>query len=295
MPYVRVRGIDLHYREYGSPADPPLVLAHGLLGSIAFMARFDEHPEQIAARGLHVIAYDARGHGRSGFTPRRRDYRWDSHAEDLFAFMQALEIPRASIAGGSMGAGTALMLALAHPKCVDKLILRAPPPFGDDLKPVRRMFGGLATLYQLVGSAATARIVSALPSMRNLQEDNTSNDLRSFFRSQRRAAVVPAIRGLLLDKAQIDPARFAAVHHRTLILTHPGDVLHPLRSGELLHNVMPHASLAVAPSRTYWQENPEALTHVVASFALGQTVAEGLPGSRLHEHGEPMPSAAPAP
>ncbi len=283
MPYARVRGIDLYYREYGSPDDPPLIVAHGLLGSVAFMSRFDERPEDIAARGLRVIAYDARGHGRSGYTKRRRDYRWDSLAEDMFGLMQALGIRRASVSGGSMGAGTALMLALAHPGVVDRLILRAPPPVGEDLKPVRRMFGGLATLYQLFGAGATARIVTALPAMRRVQEANARNELRSFFASQRRAAIVPAIRGLVLDW-ELPVERFTEIRQPALILTHPDDIVHPLASGELLRERMPHAKLAVAPSQRYWQEHPEGLTHVIAAFAKGEPVAEGLPDRVFHDH-----------
>ena len=182
-----------------------------------------------------------------------------------------------------MGAGTALMLALAHPATVDRLILRAPPPFGEDLKPVRRMFGGLATLYQLVGTRATARIVTALPGMRRVQEENERNELRSFFASQRRAAIVPAIRGLLLD-GELPVERFSAIRQPALILTHPDDIIHPLASGEVLRERMMHAKLAVAPSQQYWQEHPEGLTHAVAAFTKGEPVAEGLPDRVFHEH-----------
>ena len=60
--------------------------------------------------------------------------------------------------------------------------------------------------------------------------------------------------------------------------------IHPVSSGDLLYAKMPHARLAVAPTTTYWQENPDALTHVVASFVKGATIATGLPEKILHEH-----------
>lgn len=47
---------------------------------------------------------------------------------------------------------------------------------------------------------------------------------------------------------------------------------------------MPHARLAVAPTATYWQENPDALTHVVSAFVKGETIAQGLPQKVVHEH-----------
>jgi alpha-beta hydrolase superfamily lysophospholipase len=76
VPSVRVRGIDIYYEEHGSASYPCLIMAHGLLGSVAATPRFGERADDIAARGLHVVSYDARGHGRSGYTTRREDYRW---------------------------------------------------------------------------------------------------------------------------------------------------------------------------------------------------------------------------
>lgn len=282
MPTARVRGIDLYYEEYGE--GPHLIVAHGLMGSLATMPTFGWRIQDIAARGLHVVAYDARGHGRSGYTKRRADYHWAALAEDMRGLMSALGIERASVCGGSMGAGTAIMLALAHPESIEKLILVSPPPFGEDLAFARRTFGGLATLFQLFGTHLTARIVAALPAMRPATPRERRDDLRAFLAGQRRAAIVPAIRGLLLDAgAQIDAARFPKITQPTLVLTHPDDPIHPLRSGEILHESITHAKLAVAPTATYWEENPDAFTHVVAAYVRGETIAEGLPGPH-HDH-----------
>jgi pimeloyl-ACP methyl ester carboxylesterase len=284
MPTTRVRGINLYYEEYGSPADPHLLMAHGLMGSIALMRHFAERPEAIATRGLHVVAYDARGHGRSGYTTARADYRWASLAEDMCAFIQALGIEKTSVYGGSMGAGTALMLALEHPEMVEKLILMAPPPFGAHAKAAKRYLGGLSYLYQIFGPKLTARIVMAFPQAKEAQRANPRNDLRSFFASQRRASIVPAIRGLLFDGPGLPTQRFAEIQHQTLILTHPDDPIHPLASGELLYERLPHARLAVAPTARYWDENADALTHVVAAFVKGEPIAQGLPKKLQHEH-----------
>jgi 3-oxoadipate enol-lactonase len=281
MPTVRVRGIDIYYEEYGE--GPHLLMAHGLLGSVALMSRFAERIEDIARRGVHVVAYDARGHGRSGYTTRRADYHWSALAEDMYAVIGALKLDRPTVYGGSMGAGTALMLALAHPEAAERLILMAPPPFGDAVAPVRRTFGGLATLYQILGSRLTARVVTALPAMRRFQRANPRVDLQSFFAGQRRAAIVPAIRGLLRGP-QIPVERLGQIAQPALVLTHPDDPIHPLSSGELLHRRLPHAKLAVALTATYWEEHPDALTHVVAAYSKGDAIARGLPERLCHAH-----------
>lgn len=284
MAYITVRGVNLYYEEYGSRDDPRLVVAHGLMGSIAITQRFAERADGFAAKGLHVIAYDARGHGKSGYTTARSDYHWAALAEDMHGFIRAVGLDRTSVYGGSMGAGTALMLALAHPEMVEKLILMAPPPFREDAKAARQMFGGLSVLFQIFGTSLTSKMIGVFPQARQAQRENPNNNITSFLAAQRRASIVPAIRGLLFGKPGLPIDRFGEIEQQTLILTHPDDPVHPLSSGEILHERMPHARLAVSPTTSYWTENPEALTHVVAAFVKGETIASGLPEKVVHEH-----------
>jgi len=280
---MRVNGIDLHYEQYGSDG-PALIVAHGLMGSVALTKTYGEDLRAFAAKGIRVYAYDARGHGRSGFTRRRADYRWSVLGEEMYGFIRALGLERASVYGGSMGAGSALVCALEHPEVVERLILRSPPPFdGKALKVARGTFGGLATLYELFGAQITSRMVMALPPTKRAQTLDPAHDLRLSFASQRRASIVPAIRGVLFDE-RLPVHRFAEITQPTLILTHPDDEIHPLASGDLLHDRIPHAKLAVAPAGGYWKENPDALPHMVASFVKGETIARGLP-EKAHAHG----------
>ena len=264
---VRVRGVDLHVEACGS--GPVLVVAHGLLGSVELAGRFGAPPRAYADHGLRVVAYDARGHGRSGFTAREADYRWTSHAADLAELLRALGLRRVSLLGGSMGAGSALLVALAHPELVERLVLVAPPPFGAALGVARRTFLPLALLYRLLGANATARIVTALPSMRRLQRETPRNDLLSFFASQRRASIVPAIRGLLRERDPLPLGRFPEIEQEALVFVHPGDAIHPLASGEFLEKTLPRARVRVAPTATHWQEHPEIVTREVAAFVRG--------------------------
>lgn len=281
MASARVNGIDLYYEEHGD--GPPLIFAHGLMGSVELSRHFGENIEAIAARGVRVIAYDARGHGRSGHTPGRADYRWSSHAADMLGLMRALGIDRASVYGSSMGAGTAIVLALSNPGVVEKLVLRAPPPLAGKSNEARRLFGALATMYQFLGPRITSRLLMRIPQVREAEAATPGLSLRNFFASQRRDTVVPAIRGVLFDE-RLPIERLGEIQQQALILTHPGDPIHPVEAGQLLYDAMPHARLAVAPERGYWQQNPDALTHAIAAFVRGEQVARGLPQKVLHEH-----------
>jgi pimeloyl-ACP methyl ester carboxylesterase len=280
MPTLDVNGININSEQAGEDG-AWLIIVHGLLGSIG-NTRPHERPSAFAAKGLRALAYDARGHGESGYTLDRADYTFSALAEDLYTIIHTLGIDRASIYGSSMGAGTALALALAHPESVEKLILRGPTGTGDALKPAQRLFGGMSLLYQAFGSRLAARAIMATAAAKEQQAAYPGRDIRLFYARQRRAAIIPAIRGVLFDE-EIALDRAAEVQHPTLILAHDDDPVHPLATAEALHDRMPHAKLAVAPSATYWDDNPDALTHVISAFVKDETIARGLP-EKAHRH-----------
>jgi pimeloyl-ACP methyl ester carboxylesterase len=253
MPYTLVRGVRLYFEEHGS--GPCLIVAHGMLGSVGTASAVNA--ARLAEQGLRVIAYDARGHGLSEHSEQREDYSWAALAEDLHALMDALGIPRAAVCGTSMGAGAALLLALTQPARVERLILRSPPPFGTDLLPAQRRMGSLAAMCRYLGVPLTARIIGLL--------SGDAEQARTVA-AQRRAALIPAIRGLLFDGAPIPIDRLAEVQAPTLIFGHPGDAMHPLRSAELIRTGVPGASLHVAPSAEHWKQRPDQFCELVASF-----------------------------
>ena len=52
------------------------------------------------------------------------------------------------------------------------------------------------------------------------------------------------------------------------------------------------ADLAVAPSARYWQDNPDGLTHIIASFVKSEQIAPGLPVKVPHLHATPQAEEA---
>jgi pimeloyl-ACP methyl ester carboxylesterase len=105
------------YAEIFGPEDGyPIVLAHGIMCAIRVWAY------QIAdlARDYRVIAYDHRGHGRSGVPSRRANYGLNFLAADLDAVLEATLEPgeRAVIAGHSMGGIAITSWAERYPRRV---------------------------------------------------------------------------------------------------------------------------------------------------------------------------------
>jgi pimeloyl-ACP methyl ester carboxylesterase len=117
---VRSAGVELSGESAGEGV--PMVLLHGLTATRRYVVMGSRALE----RGGHrVIAYDARGHGRSGPADERA-YGYEHLAGDLLAVLEAEGVERAVLAGASMGAHTALRLALEHPERVAALALITP-------------------------------------------------------------------------------------------------------------------------------------------------------------------------
>ena len=101
----------------------PAVLAlHGLTATRRYVLMGSRALE----RGGHtVIAYDARGHGASSRAAEGR-YDYPALVADAATVLDAAGVERAVLAGVSMGAHTAVTLALAMPERVAGLALVTP-------------------------------------------------------------------------------------------------------------------------------------------------------------------------
>jgi len=99
-------GVTLAGEETGE--GPAVVLLHGLTATRRYVVMGSRALER---SGHRVLAYDARGHGRSSPAPA---YTYEALAGDLLAVLDARGIGRALLAGASMGAHTAVRFALDH-------------------------------------------------------------------------------------------------------------------------------------------------------------------------------------
>ncbi len=109
-------GVRFHARQRGEY--PQALFLHGFGGDLQswdlLWPALDE--------GLSALRYDLRGFGRStgGGDPPF------SHADDLGALLDTLQLPRVDLVGVSMGGSIALNFALDHPQRVRRLVLISP-------------------------------------------------------------------------------------------------------------------------------------------------------------------------
>ena len=108
-------GVKLRYRVEGE--GEPVLLIHGFGANVGIQWELPGVTKALA-KDYQVIAYDNRGHGRSGKPHEPEKYGLEM-IEDAVRLLDHLEIDRAHVVGYSMGAFIAGKLAVTHP---DRLI-----------------------------------------------------------------------------------------------------------------------------------------------------------------------------
>lgn len=119
--FTTTDGVALSYEQSGE--GQTVVLLHGLTAARRYVVMGST---ALQRAGQCVVAYDARGHGRSGPAPTPDAYTYKRLARDLAELLDALHIERATLAGVSMGAQTAIRFALDHKDRVQALALITP-------------------------------------------------------------------------------------------------------------------------------------------------------------------------
>ena len=109
----------LYVHEWGDPQGKPLVCLHGVTGYAGVYQRLAE--ERWSTR--RVLAFDLRGHGRSGWEP---PWTFATHVADLAETSAAFGVSSADWVGHSFGGRLVLELAAAHPNLVRRAALLDP-------------------------------------------------------------------------------------------------------------------------------------------------------------------------
>jgi len=113
--YISANGLEIYYKETGH--GKPLILLHGATVTHKIL---EPHLEGFS-RQYRVIAPDLRGHGRTLNPSRELSYQL--MADDLVAFIQALDLNKPYLFGFSDGGQAVLDFALHYPDLPGALVV----------------------------------------------------------------------------------------------------------------------------------------------------------------------------
>jgi pimeloyl-ACP methyl ester carboxylesterase len=244
----------------------PVVLLHGLTATSKYVVMGSRSLER---SGHDVLAYDARGHGASDPAPSPEAYTYPELAADLVDVLDRNGLDRAVLAGASMGAHTAVRLALEHPERVAGLVIITPAydpetwpgdldrwdALSDGLRE-----GGVAGFVEAYGETRDAlRTVLEQRMAVHEHPDAVADALRAVPRSRPFEALeqlgqITAPTVVVADRDELDPG-------------------HPLAVGELYASLIPGARLVVEPEG----ESPIAWRGGSLSKVIAELAAEAVP------------------
>jgi 3-oxoadipate enol-lactonase len=122
MPVIDADGTPINVEVEGK-ADAPVLMFSNSLGTSLHM--WDEQAKTFA-KDYRVVRYDQRGHGKSGAP--EGPYSIERLGRDVLAILNALDIPRVTYCGLSMGGMTGMWLARAAPERFGKMIFSNTAP-----------------------------------------------------------------------------------------------------------------------------------------------------------------------
>jgi pimeloyl-ACP methyl ester carboxylesterase len=263
---VSSQQIDLHghpvtYHRMGD--GPAVLLIHGITSSSrtwrAVMPALAEH--------YTVIAPDLLGHGRSA--KPRGDYSLGGYASGLRDLLVALEIPRATVVGHSLGGGVAMQFAYQFPERVERLALVDSGGLGAEVSLVLRAatLPGAEYVLPLLASSPLRGAGAALGSALGRVGLRASADVRGMAEGFESLGDGDARRAFLhTARSVIDPAGqrvdatdrlYLAEHVPSLIVWGEKDHMIPVKHAHDAHVQMPNSRLEIFEGAGHFPFNDE--------------------------------------
>jgi pimeloyl-ACP methyl ester carboxylesterase len=241
-------GVRLAVREWPG-TESPLLLLHGLASSSHI---WDLVAPRLQRSGSRVVAYDQRGHGRSG--KPSSGYGFERVAADAASVIRGTRLGRPVVVGHSWGANVALELAVRHRRMVRGLVL---------------LDGGFLNLRGRM-DWSTAKEQLAPPELKGTPVYEFLEMLRYFLDGQ--IEITPEVEAVFLSLMRVDrqgnihPRLSRANHLRILRALWEQDTLGLLRRTEVPTLVLAARSRSGLPDSAGFLEEKERAAPTVRAI-----------------------------
>lgn len=264
--YVHVDSRTLAYFD-SAPGDRSRRVAlfvHGFpLGAAMWEPQFKAVPP-----GWRFLAVDLRGFGGSTIDDGDDDVaRIDDYATDAIDVLRELEIPRAVVAGMSMGGYVVFAMLRQAPELFDAVVLADTRPGADTLEGRGNRRNMLAVLDR-EGPSGVARgmIDTLIGKTTALERPEVEPLVRRLIKQQSPAAVRGAIHRMMERPDSSDA--LATLRVPALIVVGEEDAITPVDDARRMQAAAPKAELVVIPRAGHLSnlEQPEAFNAALAAF-----------------------------
>jgi pimeloyl-ACP methyl ester carboxylesterase len=269
---LRIRGREITYLRAGS--GPAVVLIHGMANTAstwnAVIPWLAEHAT--------VVAPDLPGHG--GSTNPGGDFSLGAHASFVRDLMIALDIPRATLGGHSLGGGVAMQAAYQFPERCERLVLVGSGGLGREVALyLRALTLPGAELVLSLGCSprvlAAGQAVAGWLRRTGLRPTASFAEVARCYASlaspQARTALIHTIRSVIDSGGQRVSAADRlplAADIPTLIVWGERDGIIPAEHGRVAHEAISGSRLEIFPATGHFPqvEQPELFARTLVEF-----------------------------
>jgi pimeloyl-ACP methyl ester carboxylesterase len=248
MPRIDISGVSLEYELLGAAGAPAIAITPGgrMSKEIAGVREFGE---ALVARGKRVLLWDRPNSGLSGLS-FEGETESELQARLLIGLIEALELGRTALAGGSAGSRTGLIAAARAPEAVSHLVQWWISGGGIGLMMLgASYYAEPAIAASMGGMEAVAQLPIWSEQMRTPgnREALLSLDPAEFIATMKRwaSAFVPSDTSPVPGMTREDFARLTMPV--LLFRGSPRDLYHPAEITERVHALIPHSTLVDPP------------------------------------------------
>lgn len=209
-----------------------------------------------------VVTPDLSGFGRAhDWAPRAS---MEEHAADLVALLDALEIPRATLVGLSMGGYIALAFARRYPARLAGLVLADTKATGDSPE---AKAGRAKSIALVESSGVPALVQTLLPKLVSAEAPSSVKERVERMASAQPAAGVKAALAAMRERPDESPV-LGGLAVPALVLVGEGDSITPPTDARQMIAAIPRGSLALLPGTAHLanQDAPEAFNGALAEW-----------------------------
>lgn len=252
MPFLtRPDGCRLYFELQGSEGATPLLMLEGMGGDLPGWRRNIPH----FAREHRVVAFDARGNGRSDKPDEPMTMA--TFVDDAAAMLDEAGVERAHVFGQSFGGMVAQELALTHPERVLSLVLGCTNPGGEHtVRPGRESWVPKGRPWLALYSDAFAEA----------HPEHVREDLEIGARNRQPAYA--SLRQSEAIRAWSSYDRLGEIACPTLVIHGTEDRLVPFANAEILASRIPGARLAVlgGAGHNFHSERADEADGIILAF-----------------------------
>jgi pimeloyl-ACP methyl ester carboxylesterase len=226
-----------------------IVLLHGLGGDLGQL--WGITPGEVGGRPTTMLATDAREHGRTEAADVG-SLNFDVMAEDLANLVDNLQLgPKLVLVGVSMGAATALAVAVKDPGRVHALVIVRPAWLDQPLPGNLRVFPEVARLLRAEGPVRGRAIFQESGEYREIEAISPSGAASLLAQFDQPGALARARRleEIPCSVPYRDPRSLKSLSAPVLVIGAPNDPVHPIAYAEELASLLPASSFALLTSR----------------------------------------------